>query len=77
MIALESPEREPAEPCDSCAEGARCDRCGDRLCSDFGPEPRVCATTCANCPCDCTSCLLARADMIAEAVALVEREGRL
>lgn len=78
MISLESPEREPAEPCDSCAEGARCDNpeCGERMCSDFGPEPRVCGTTCADCPCNCQGCLDVRDDLAMELACEIERDAK-
>lgn len=62
--------------CQPCADQTRCDRCDERMCSDFGPEPRACGTTCADCPCDCTACLLEREDMRAELADQIERENR-
>ena len=53
-------------PCVPCAEGARCDDCGDRMCAEFGPEPRACFVTCADCPCSCAACLDQRADLRAD-----------
>ena len=55
--------------------GERCDRCQDRMCSLDGPEPRACGTTCADCPCDCTACLLVREDMRADLLHRLEREA--
>lgn len=63
--------------CQPCAEGSRCDTCGDRLCDLNGPEPRACGTTCADCPCSCTACLDARADRVAETLRHIERERNL
>lgn len=42
-----------------------CDRCGERM-TCTGPEPRACGTTCADCPCDCTSCLQVRHELRAD-----------
>lgn len=60
------------EGCTQCGE--RCDRCDDRMCSQWGPEPRACGTTCADCPCSCTACLDARADRAADTLRHIERE---
>ena len=62
------------DDCEPCAEGARCDDCGERMCADFGPEPRACGTTCADCPCDCSACMDVRADLAMELTWQVERE---
>ena len=54
----------------------RCDTCGERLCAIDGPEPRACGVTCADCPCDCTACQLAREDLRAELLHQIERDSR-
>lgn len=64
-----------ARGCEWCAEGIRCDHCGERMCADFGPEPRTCGTTCGDCPCDCPGCLAVRDDMRAELLRQIERES--
>lgn len=60
--------------CRSCGE--RCDDCGDRMCDEFGPEPRACGTTCADCPCNCEGCLDVRADLAMELASEIERDAR-
>ncbi len=61
--------------CQSCADSSRCETCDERMCID-GPEPRICATTCHDCPCDCSGCLDVRLDMAMELACQIEREGR-
>lgn len=60
--------------CELCGE--RCDRCGDRMCSQWGPEPRACGVTCVDCGCDCPTCFMAREEMRADLLHRIEREGR-
>lgn len=61
--------------CDQC--GVRCDRCDDRMCARWGPEPRACGTTCVECPCDCTTCQHVREDMRADLMhQIAKEEGR-
>lgn len=55
--------------------GARCWVCDDRMCAVYGPEPRACGTTCADCPCDCTSCLRVRHELRAAVMAQVAKEA--
>lgn len=54
--------------------GVRCDRCNERMCEWFGPEPRSCSTTCTDCECDCTACWDARIDLRDELLRQIERE---
>lgn len=67
MVALRASTVQAEHLTDGCRGcGERCDRCDERMCSEFGPEPRACGTTCADCPCDCTACWDARIDLRAE-----------
>lgn len=72
-------EFDPA--CDSCVDhdetcGERCDRCQERTCSLFGPEPRACGVTCADCPCDCAACTAAREDARNDLLHRIQGENR-
>jgi hypothetical protein len=63
------------EGCEAC--GVRCDTCDDRMCEQWGPEPRACGTTCVDCPCDCTTCRHVREDMRADLMhQIAKEEGR-
>lgn len=64
--------------CDPCANGARCEDCGDRMCDTNGPAPRPgCGTRCVACPpCDCTRCADARHDAAMDAAYQAERDAR-
>lgn len=56
-----------------CADcGTRCERCDDRMCRRWGPEPQAgCETVCVDCPqCPCLACHDARWD------ALIDREAQ-
>lgn len=57
-----------------CGE-VRCSTCDERM-TCLGPEPRACGTTCGDCPCDCSGCLLVREDMRADLLQQLERESR-
>lgn len=61
--------------CQPCADTLRCDVCHDRMCDEFGPEPRACGTTCGDCPCDCTGCIDARNDLRAELQRQLEKDA--
>lgn len=61
--------------CQPCADNARCETCDERMCAEYGPEPRACGTTCAACRCDCTPCRDARDDLRAELLSQFEREA--
>lgn len=63
------------ESCEPCADQSRCDTCSERMCEVYGPEPRACSVTCADCPCDCTACLQQRQDMRADLIDQMEREA--
>lgn len=54
--------------------GERCSDCDERMCSEYGPEPRACGTTCGDCPCDCTACRDEAEDREMERLVLIERE---
>lgn len=56
-----------------CGE-VRCDSCSERM-TCLGPEPRICGTTCADCPCDCSGCLSVRQDLRDELLRQLEREA--
>jgi hypothetical protein len=60
--------------CEDCGE--RCGRCGDRMCEQWGPEPRACRVTCADCPCDCPTCFMAREELRADLLRKIEGESR-
>lgn len=64
-----------SDVCNSCAEGLRCDTCGERICEMNGPEPRACGTTCGDCPCGCDACWDARIDLRAELLRQLEKDA--
>lgn len=62
------------EGCANCGE--RCDACGDRMCAQWGPEPRACSTVCVECRCDCETCTHVREDMRADLLHRIQGETR-
>ena len=62
-----------------CAEddicGERCSDCDERMCATYGPEPRACQMTCADCACSCQACFDQREDMRADLLHRLERDG--
>lgn len=63
-----------ATGCEHCGE--RCSDCQDRMCSQWGPEPRACSTVCVECRCDCQKCTEAREDTRADLLHQIERDAR-
>lgn len=55
--------------------GERCEKCWDRICAVYGPEPRACTTTCTDCPCDCPTCFKVREELRADLQHQIEREA--